>query len=221
MYECDLNLHKSNSTYFSDLDIARTHLICHLFKHSLRTRRSMYVALAGVSCLFRREIKPFEKYEVVNRVLGWDKKWVWVVSHFVQLGGKLEASKGGEKPQRKIFASALSKYVFKMGRITVKPEELLNECKLLPPRPAAAASTGTQTDVVLREGKMSEEELLELLDAAPALLERADEYWTWERVEAERVRGCQIAQCMLGLDQLEGEIRGGEEEGLAKVGNFY
>lgn len=144
----------------------------------------------------------------------------------MQLGGKREARKDGGKPQRKIFASALSKYVFKMGRITVKPEELLNECKLLPPRPAMAASAGTQTDVALvegkmSEGKMSEEELLEQLDAAPALLEGTDKYWTWERVEAERVRGCLIAQCMLGLDQLEDEIRGGEEEGLTKVGNFY
>lgn len=185
----------------------------------------MYVALAGVSCLFRREIKPFEKYEVVNRVLGWDDKWVWVVSHFVQLGGKLEKAKDGETPQRKIFASALSKYVFKMGRITVKPEDLLNECSLLPPRPVLATEAATQTD----EGKMldgtmmegmTEEQLLEELDAT-TLLEEKDEYWTWERVEAERVRGCKIAQCMLGLDQLEGEIRGGEEAGLAKVGTFY
>lgn len=232
-YECDLNLHKSNSTYFSDLDIARTHLICHLFKHSLRKRRSMYVALAGVSCLFRREIKPFEKYEVVNRVLGWDAKWVWVVSHFVQLGGQLEKSKDGKTPpQRKIFASALSKYVFKMGRITVKPEELLNECSLLPPRPVLTAEARTQTEdevVVgalgkkMLDGKMSEEELLEQLDAAATgdVLDETGEYWTWERVEAERARGCAIAQCMLGLDQLEGEIRGGEEEGLAKVGNFF
>lgn len=189
----------------------------------------MYVALAGVSCLFRREIKPFEKYEVVNRVLGWDGKWVWVVSHFVQLGGKPEKGKDGEKPLRKIFASALSKYVFKMGRITVKPEELLTECDLLPPRPAvAAASAGAQTTdglVVGLEkgtglGDMSEVELLEQLDASTTLLE-TDEYWTWERVEAERARGCEIAKCMLGLDQLEDEIRGGEEQGLAKVGSFY
>lgn len=189
----------------------------------------MYVALAGVSCLFRREIKPFEKYEVVNRVLGWDSKWVWVVSHFVQLGGKLENGKDGQAPQRKIFASALSKYVFKMGRITVKPEDLLAECKLLPPRPVLTAEARTQTDEAdalgrkMLDGRMSEEELLEQLDATAAgdVLDETGEYWTWERVEAERARGCEIAQCMLGLDQLEGEIRGGEEEGLTKVGSFF
>jgi hypothetical protein len=32
MYECDINGHKSDSTYFSDLDINRIHLISLLFK---------------------------------------------------------------------------------------------------------------------------------------------------------------------------------------------
>ncbi|KAF8242172.1 hypothetical protein K440DRAFT_591227, partial [Wilcoxina mikolae CBS 423.85] len=90
-YECDLNGHKSNSTYFADLDIARTHLVCHLTKRSFALRRArkdpvMYVALAGVTALFRREIPPFRKYTVSSRVLCWDRKWVFVVSHFV--GGK-------------------------------------------------------------------------------------------------------------------------------------
>ncbi|KAH0612311.1 uncharacterized protein H6S33_010363 [Morchella sextelata] len=231
LYECDLNLHKSNSTYFSDLDIARTHLICHLIKRSLRTRRSLYVALAGVSCLFRREIKPFEKYEIVSRLLGWDGKWVWVVSHFVSIRKDKDGS-------RKIFASALSKYVFKMGRITVKPEEIFTECQLLPPRPVEAAVSTTSGALVangngsgngeikkLANGAAahkSEKEVLAQLDAATATAEtHPDAYWTWERIEAERARGCEIAKSMLGLDQLEGEIRSGDEEGLTKVGRFY
>lgn len=249
LYECDLNLHKSNSTYFSDLDIARTHLICHLIKRSLRTRRSLYVALAGVSCLFRREIKPFEKYEIVSRLLGWDGKWVWVVSHFV-------AIKKDKDGSRKIFASALSKYVFKMGRITVKPEEIFTECQLLPPRPtttttteeeSASASTGAELVAAANanangngngeikklaavngngngngSAHKSEKEVLAQLDAATATAEtHPDAYWTWERIEAERARGCEIAKSMLGLDQLEGEIRSGDEEGLTKVGRFY
>ncbi|KAI5841557.1 hypothetical protein DFP73DRAFT_528616 [Morchella snyderi] len=233
-YECDLNLHKSNSTYFSDLDIARTHLICHLIKRSLRTRRTLYVALAGVACLFRREIKPLERYEIVSRILAWDGKWVWVVSHFVCIRPEKD---GG----RKIFASALSKYVFKMGRVTVKPEEIFAECQLLPPRPAAPAeptdpATTTSSAVVANgncngngNGELkrlahpkSEEEVLAQLDAATATsATHPDAYWTWERVEAERARGCEIAHAMLGLDLLEGELRSGDEEGLTRVGRFY
>ncbi|KAF8426541.1 hypothetical protein EV426DRAFT_530250 [Tirmania nivea] len=136
LYECDVNLHKSNSTYFSDLDINRTHLVAHLIKRSLQLRRKrgerpMYVALAGVVALFRREIKPFEKYEMRSRVLSWDGKWIWVVSHFVKCG-----SNGKDHDMSKrIYASCLSKYVCKEGRKTVPPEQVLTESGLLPPRP--------------------------------------------------------------------------------------
>src|SRR5690606_8122712 len=154
-YECDLNLHKSNSTYFSDLDIARTHLIAHIIKKSLKKRhgtgQSTYVALAGVNCLFRREIKPFTKYEIVTRILGWDEKWLWVVSHFVKVGGDDKADTKQETPSKrtnkKIYASALSKYVFKCGRQTVKPEIILQESGVLPPKPEGSegSAEGTNT----------------------------------------------------------------------------
>ncbi|KAK6525480.1 hypothetical protein TWF694_005614 [Orbilia ellipsospora] len=140
LYECDFNYHKSNSTYFSDLDIARTHLVAHLIKKSLRLRRQrgdkpLYVALGGVMSLFRREIKPYEKYEVWSRVLGWDDKWFWVVSHFVSATG--DPKHGGK---RKIYASSLSKYVFKVERKTIPPIDVLEESGLLPRRPQAVVT---------------------------------------------------------------------------------
>ena len=42
--------------------------------------------LGGVSCTFRKEIKPYQKYEVWSRVLSWDDKWIYIVSHFVLAG---------------------------------------------------------------------------------------------------------------------------------------
>lgn len=91
----------------------------------------MYVALAGVTALFRREIKPFERYEMRSRVLTWDGKWVFVVTHFVKCGKPRE----GDDMSKRIYASCLSKYVCKMGRKTVPPEEVLMEAGVLPPRP--------------------------------------------------------------------------------------
>ncbi|KAF3941713.1 hypothetical protein ABW19_dt0205523 [Dactylella cylindrospora] len=147
LYECDFNYHKSNSTYFSDLDIARTHLVAHLIKKSLRLRRQrgdkpLYVALGGVVSLFRREIKPYEKYEIWSRVLSWDDKWFWVVSHFV-------SAKGDPKHdgKRKIYASSLSKYVFKVERKTIPPIEVLEESGLLPKRPVGNDISASTVDV--------------------------------------------------------------------------
>ncbi|PLN77792.1 hypothetical protein BDW42DRAFT_196286 [Aspergillus taichungensis] len=155
--ECDYNLHKSNSTYFTDLDISRGSLSLVLFSRCLSFRPSeanhtAAMILSGVQCVFRREIKPYQGYEVWTRVMAWDEKWLYLVSHFVERGkggpracvlqggdksvvvGDLGRKKdeGGQK--KKVFASSVSRYVFKQGRKTVAPEAILLQCGLLPGR---------------------------------------------------------------------------------------
>ena len=119
----------------------------------------MYVALAGVSCLFRREIKPYEKYEVWTRVLAWDAKWFWVISHFVS-PGKNKKSAGGKDGcgDRKVFASALSKYVFKSDRKTIPPAVVLEESGVLPFRPILIKEPGSAIENAF--GGAGEESLL-------------------------------------------------------------
>ncbi|KAI9845637.1 MAG: hypothetical protein M1837_004611 [Sclerophora amabilis] len=93
--ECDYNIHKSNSSYFSDLDISRLHLMACLGKRGIEkigkerkgTGKGKFgIVLGGVSCTFRREIKPYQSYEIWSRVLSWDRKWLYIVSHFVRKG---------------------------------------------------------------------------------------------------------------------------------------
>lgn len=150
--ECDYNIHKSNSTYFTDVDISRANLCCVLFGNHVSAfpgPDSIGVVLGGMQCVFKREIKPYQPYEIWSRVMTWDEKWLYVVSHFVEKGvfypetyllrnrlwstGKTssrEATK--EKPQRKVFASIVSRYVFKRGRLTCAPTKMLENCGLLP-----------------------------------------------------------------------------------------
>lgn len=93
LLDCDYNLHKSNSTYFSDFDVARLHLlVCLVSSGMVKTGRELGqgarvgIALGAVGCNFRREIKPYEAFEVWTRVLAWDQKWLYTVSHFVKKG---------------------------------------------------------------------------------------------------------------------------------------
>jgi hypothetical protein len=44
--------------------------------------------VGSVSCSFKREIMPYVPYEVWSWVLCWDRKWIYVVSHFVKKGTK-------------------------------------------------------------------------------------------------------------------------------------
>ncbi|GAD95384.1 conserved hypothetical protein [Paecilomyces variotii No. 5] len=150
--ECDYNIHKSNSTYFTDLDISRGNLSLLLFSQRLSFRPTLNRAvmiLSGVQCVFKREIKPYQPYEVWSRILSWDEKWLYIVSHFVERNEfrpsqfYLQKRNSRISPRsktlhtddavKKVFASSLSRYVFKQGRKTFPPEQMFTKCGLLPP----------------------------------------------------------------------------------------
>ena len=112
--DCDFNIHKSNSTYFTDIDIARSHhvpLLCgrgisEVRKQLVKGNDKFGIMLGGVQCSFRKEIKPFQGFEIWTRLLAWDKKWLYIVSYIVEKGAvqpqgytfqpwrKLKAAKG-------------------------------------------------------------------------------------------------------------------------------
>lgn len=120
------------------------------------------VRLGGVSCQFRKEIKPYEKFEVWTRVLCWDQKWLYLICHFVKPGAvrpksymlqpwrkdrqqrkdhKVESNGNANEnvapsPHSAIFATGIAKYVCKKGRLTIAPERILRASELLPPKPA-------------------------------------------------------------------------------------
>ena len=169
IYDCDWNLHKSNSTYFQDLDVARAQLVGCIIRTGLARLNSgdeeglpkenaqhkgrYTLALGGVSCFFQRQIEPLQQFEIYTRVLSWDRKWIYIVSHIVKKGAirpdsyvlqtwkkskrrHEEVKQDEEDLSKHIFASSLARYVFKKGRLTINPEIVLERSRLLPPRPA-------------------------------------------------------------------------------------
>ena len=202
--------------------------------------------LGGVTCSFKREIRPLESYEIWTRLLAWDRKWIYLVSHIVKKGAvlpkgytlqpdkKLHATdretadarvQKGETGQLKehgvigsphpaIFATSLAKYVFKEGRITIPPEEVLDFSELLPPRqsshskpersqspegePSAAESAAVGALGLTDIGERREENRIDLAGTA----------CDWDKIEQERVRGMRLAQNMANLDDLYREFSG-------------
>ncbi|KAK0342653.1 hypothetical protein LTR91_022167 [Friedmanniomyces endolithicus] len=168
LYDCDYNFHKSNSTYFTDLDVARAHTVGCLVRTGLArlnrgdeeglpaetksAKGSYSVALGAVSCFFQKQIEPLQSFEIYTRVLSWDRKWLYLVSHVVEKGAikpdayvlqpwkkskrRSEALKREDDDLRKhIYASSLARYCFKKGRLTINPEIVLERSRLLPQRP--------------------------------------------------------------------------------------
>ncbi|MCJ1449900.1 hypothetical protein MMC28_000228 [Mycoblastus sanguinarius] len=277
LMELDYNIHKSNSTYFQDVDIARTHLICTLFSAGIeQARRSkgqgligggnktFGVALGAVCCSFRKEINPFEKYEMWTRVMSWDRKWLYMVTHFVRKDAvkprrfsmypNQKNKHGGtrlvDKKEDAIIASALSKIVFKKGRLTIPPEVMLQASGLLPPRPADLALLQTQVYPAPTKSNVAQQifdvpfrffEKFDLVweaarnslmpepeaqrdhsrDGSPdGTAAEKTDQWTWEKVEEERVRGMEMANKLGGLDGLASEFTA-EADALGKHSDLY
>lgn len=265
--DCDFNIHKSNSTYFTDLDVARSHLVPLLCGRGIAQMRKKFAAeedkgrlgiiLGGVHCSFRREIKPFQAFEIWSRLLTWDRKWIYVINHFVEKGAvqpkgftlqpwrrvnkgegkrkrnetqsKQQATDGKEpaatKP--KIFASSIAKYVFKVGRRTIPPTQMLEAGGLVPPRPpnidtpSLPSTPSNVPDSASHEPALAE--MVQSLSSAStdetieASLQPDNangDVWDWQRIEDERVRGMRIAELFNGLDALEGEFRGEDDMAL-------
>ena len=255
-------MHKSNSTYFSDFDVARCHLVTWIVRRGLTNLReelgsSINVHLGGVQCNFRKEIKPYEGFEIWTRVLAWDRKWLYVISHFVKKG-KVEPKGWTLQPWRKlkhrdqkdtaangsanghaeaapaqphpaIYASAIAKYVFKQGRLTVTPSRVLQASGFLPPQPAGEPEDSDSHSAVPNErsgepdGINSEppktpvgkdESLEENIRASLTARQTDVDGWNWQRIEDERIRGMKLAALFNGLDGLNGEFRGGDDKAL-------
>ncbi|KAI2638723.1 capsule polysaccharide biosynthesis protein [Hypomontagnella submonticulosa] len=241
--EVDYNIHKSNSTYFADLDVSRSHLVTHLFArgcHALannaKTRLVMDpsdpakpargkfgVMLGAVHCSFKKELQPYQRYEMWSRVLAWDRKWLYIVTHFVEKGavkprswdaGSYGATRKTEgNPQdweKKIHATAISKYVFKVGRLTVHPAVVIEASGMLPERPGGwvTVENGMAPPSHVVTGGASTE--AEVSEQSPE--------WDWRRTEELRQRGLEFAINFAALDGLLTQFDGGEDGALGVFG---
>lgn len=232
--EVDYRLHKSNSTYLADLDVARSHLVSHLvaraghmaFRNaethlvmdpsnpSKPARGSFNIGIGTVHCSFRREIKPYQKYEMWSRIIAWDRKWLYIMTHFVEKGAVMPRSwdaqscgptrKNPGEPRdwpKKIFTTAITTYVFKLGRLTIHPATMLGASGLLPERPGGWTSDTNESAEPISVGRPG--------DAKPS-------EWTWERTESERLKGLEYARHMTAMDDLQGWFDGGENGALGR-----
>lgn len=178
------------------------------------------IALGAVNCNFKKELKPYESYEMWTRVISWDEKWIWLVTHFVRkdaskpksysLYPQQKTDSRDEKskvldPRDGVVASALSKCVFKQGRKTISPEFMLRASGLLP-------DASMKSNLYAEFGENMKSSVIE--------------EWTYERIEEERLRGKKIADTLsaeshLDLEQSftgESEALGRHSDGAGIVG---
>ena len=206
--ELDYNLHKSNSTYLTDLDIARGLHVFKIFRtgfahygatNGKEGKARFFPALGGVSCLFKREIKPFIKFEVWTRVLSWDSKWIYVVSHFVKAGA-VRPESFVDQPWLK--GPSRRKRTAGGGDGAAKADEK-GASPAAPAGSHPAIYCTCVTKYVMKKGRKTipPEEFLRVCDLLPAEGSEGDAAAVLEAIMKRKNEGLAIAESFAVLDQ--------------------
>ena len=191
------------------------------------------LALGAVSCSFKRELKPYESYELWSRILSWDEKWVYIVTHFVRKGAVMprkyslypQQNSGEEDDMKRldstssvdsmegneaVVATALSKCVFKQGRRTVSPALMLKQSGLLPTE-SLDATLAHKIEPVSLDSCASSDSGIDMGE------DKDGEESELDRIEKERQRGMRVAVTLAtqGQNALEMEFTA-ESEALGR-----
>jgi len=146
--DCDFLGHLSNSCYAKILDHARIKIcVANVAPFMLE---GGWMPLGGADYVYISEIPIFSHYEIRSKVASWDDKWLYVHSEFItrprsskavekaEAAAECAAEKALDRPKHKarnvrddgtiLHCVAISRYCFKMGRITVPPRVVLAVC---------------------------------------------------------------------------------------------
>ncbi|MDX2145127.1 MAG: thioesterase family protein [Rhodospirillaceae bacterium] len=88
--DIDFNLHLTNSRYSSFMDIARIAMMIRNGAWGRFRAAGMLPVLGSMAMKFRRGVKPFERFAVTSRTIGWDEKWIYL-EHKMMVGEHLAA----------------------------------------------------------------------------------------------------------------------------------
>jgi hypothetical protein len=154
-----------------------------------------------------------------TRILCWDRKWFYLVTHLVKPGvgrpsawtlqpwRKVKSSEvEKEKLMGAVYATAIAKYVIKRGRITVPPEQALLDAEMVPVKPEGWVYQGET------EANGNADEVL----PKPV---KAEE-WNWDIIEKERLRGLEVAQKFAEMDGMHEYFDGGKNGALGEYADL-
>lgn len=82
--DLDYLLHMNNSKYLALLDLGRIDL---MFRSGYWARASAlgwYPVVAGQTITYRKSLLPFQRFDLLTRLLGMDDRWVYVEQTFVR-----------------------------------------------------------------------------------------------------------------------------------------
>lgn len=84
--DLDLNGHLTNSRYFALMDAARYDMVIRSGTWDAWKENGWFPVVASQRIRFRRSLKPWTKYTIRTRTLGWDEKNLYIGQSFEHKG---------------------------------------------------------------------------------------------------------------------------------------
>jgi acyl-CoA thioesterase FadM len=76
----------NNGRYLAFMDLGRLHLVAQIGLLSIILRRRWGAALGAAEINFIRPLAPFQKFELVTRLMTWDEKYAYMEQRFEARG---------------------------------------------------------------------------------------------------------------------------------------
>jgi acyl-CoA thioesterase FadM len=82
--DLDLNMHVNNGRYLTLADIGRMHWFVRTGLMQIAREQKAFPVVGDAIAKFRRELKPFQAFEIHTRMIGWDHKWGFLEHRFIR-----------------------------------------------------------------------------------------------------------------------------------------
>jgi len=80
--DLDNNFHMNNGRYLTLMDLGRLDIILNGGLLGLCLRKRWFPVVGALKILFLRPLKPFQRFELKTRIIGWDTKWLYIEQSF-------------------------------------------------------------------------------------------------------------------------------------------
>lgn len=86
LLDLDSNLHVNNGTYLQMMDVARNNQIADLGMFPVARQKGWAPVVAASTMKYRRSLRPFERFEITTRIIGWDERMFYLEQVFTREG---------------------------------------------------------------------------------------------------------------------------------------
>jgi len=80
-FDLDPNMHMTNSVYYTLFDLGRVEHMVYADIMKTMFKNKLGPAIGGIGLRYRRSLAPFQKYQIVTTLKGWDDKWLYYQQH--------------------------------------------------------------------------------------------------------------------------------------------